>query len=97
VYVEPAAAVLISVSVTLTYATGVNQDSVRLAVVQEIKEYIASLAFAVNNDVIYTQIGSTILGIQGVVDYANLLVNGGTSNIVIGDQEVAVPGTITVT
>ena len=97
VYVEPAVAVMISVSVTLTYATGVNQALVRAAVEQAIRDYITSLAFAVNNDVIYTQVGSTILSVQGVVDYSNLLVNGGTTNIVIGEQEVAVPGTITVT
>ena len=96
VYVEPAVAVFISVSVTLTYAAGVNQASVRAAVEQAIKDYIVSLAFAVNNDVIYTQVGSAILGVQGVVDYADLLVNGGTTNIVIGEQEVAVPGTVTV-
>jgi uncharacterized phage protein gp47/JayE len=97
VYVEPAVAVIVSVSVSLTYAAGVNPASVRSAVEQAIRDYITSLAFAVNNDVIYTQIGSTILSVQGVVDFSNLLVNGGTSNVVIGEQEVAVPGTITVT
>lgn len=97
VYVEPATAVTITVSATLTYAPGVNQASVRAAVEQAIRDYITSLAFAANNDVIYTHVGSTILSVQGVVDYSNLLVNGGTANIVIGDQEVAVLGTVTIT
>lgn len=96
VYVESATAVVISVSVTLSYSAGYSQASVRSAVEQAIKDYIASLAFAVQNDVIYTVIGSIILGVPGVVDYSALTVNGGASNITIADQEVAVPGTVTI-
>jgi uncharacterized phage protein gp47/JayE len=97
VTVEPAKAVLISVSATLTIAPGYNADSVKSAVTENIRAYIKSLAFADDNDVRYAKIGTAILDTPGVVDYSNLLLNGGTANVVVGPQEVAVLGTVTLT
>lgn len=97
VKVEPATSVLINVSATLTVQSGYNEDSVKAAAEQAINEYIRSLAFADNNDVYYVRIGQAILDTEGVQDYSDLLVNGGTSNIAIGVQEVAVKGTVSLT
>lgn len=97
VTVEPAAAVLINVSATLTIASGYNADSVKSAITENIRAYIKSLAFADDNDARYARIGTAILDTQGVLDYSNLLVNGGTANVAIGPQEVAVLGTVTLT
>jgi len=95
VFVEPATALLISVSATLTIAEGYNTESVKAAAVVNVESYIKSLAFAVDNDVRYVRIGTAILDTPGVQDYSGLLINGGAANITIGIQEVAVPGTIT--
>lgn len=97
VTVEPATVVLINVSATLTIAAGYNADSVKAAVTDNIAAYIKSLAFTSDNDVRYVRIGQAILDTEGVQDYSNLLVNGSTSNITIGIQEVAVKGTVTLT
>jgi len=97
VTVEPAIAVLINISAALVIAPGYNGESVRAAVIQNIETYIKSLAFAGDNDVRYVRIGQAILDTPGVADYSNLLVNGGTVNIAVGDQEVAVLGTVTLT
>jgi uncharacterized phage protein gp47/JayE len=97
VTVEPATSVLINVSATLTIAAGYNADSVKSAVQDNIAAYIKSLAFASDNDVRYVRIGQAILDTPGVQDYSNLTVNGGTANVVIGDQEVAVLGTVNLT
>lgn len=97
VTVEPANLVLINVSATLTIASGYNADSVRAAVQQNIADYIRSLAFTDDNDVRWVRIGQAILDTVGVQDYQNLLVNGGNVNIIIGSQEVAVVGTVTLT
>ncbi len=94
VTVEPATAVLINVSATLTIASGYNADSVKSAVTENIKTYIKSLAFTSDNDVRYVRIGQAILDTPGIQDYSNLTVNGGTTNVVIGDQEVAVLGSV---
>jgi len=94
VTVEPAMAVLINVSATLTISAGYNADSVKSAVEDNIAAYIKSLAFTSDNDVRYVRIGQAILDTPGVKDYSNLTVNGGTANVAIGDQEVAVIGSV---
>lgn len=45
----------------------------------------------------YTKIGAIIMTTPGVIDYDNLLVNGGTENIQLAPDEVAVVGEVTVT
>lgn len=97
VTVEPAELALINISATLTISSGYNADSVKSAVQQNITNYIQSLAFTDDNDVRYVRIGQAILDTTGVQDYQNLQVNGGTANITVGAQEVAVVGTVTLT
>jgi len=97
VTVEPATAVLINVSAALTIAAGYDADSVKAAVKDNIAAYIKSLAFTSDNDVRYVRIGQAILDTPGVQDYADLTVNGGTANVAIGEQEVAVLGTVNLT
>lgn len=97
VRVEAATAVLINVSATLTFAEGYNPDSVRSAVIENIRSYLRSLAFQDDNDVRISRIGQVILETPGVLDYTDLRVNGGTGNVEIGLQEVAVLGTVDLT
>jgi len=97
VYIEPASPVAINVSVHLVVATGYEVGAVQLAVKENVEQYLKSLTFMPDNDVRYVRIGSVILDTPGVVEYSNLLVNGATNNIPIGEQEVAVLGTVTFT
>jgi len=103
VFVEAAKAITINVSATLTILSGYDPAAVKAAAEKAIEDYLKSVAFqGVNdplkqteNDVKYARIASAILDTEGVEDYSNLLVNGGTANIVIGAQEVAVKGAVT--
>jgi uncharacterized phage protein gp47/JayE len=95
VTVVAATAVQINVTATLTIAPGYDAASVKAAVEANIDAYIKSLAFAQDNDVLYSRVGNAIIDTVGVQDYSGLLVNGGTANVVIGDTEVAVKGVIT--
>jgi len=97
VYIEPASPVAINVSVHLVVAAGYEVGAVQLAVKENVEQYLKSLTFKQDNDVRYVKIGSVILDTPGVVEYSNLLVNGATNNIPIGEQEVAVLGTVTFT
>lgn len=105
VYVEAATAVSINVSATLTIKTGYDPATVKAAAETAIVNYLKGIAFKdVNtpgkeseNDVKYARIANAILDTEGVEDYTNLLVNGGTANISIGAQEVAIKGTVTLT
>ena len=44
----------------------------------------------------YAQIGGCILAVEEVLDYSNLKVNGGTSNINIPENAVPVLGVVTI-
>jgi uncharacterized phage protein gp47/JayE len=85
----------IDVSVTVTLAAGYVLGTVQTAFESALTEYLKSIAF--KQDYVSTaQIGALILSTPGVTDYENLLVNGGgTSNIAVGNEEVAVKGTVT--
>jgi uncharacterized phage protein gp47/JayE len=97
VTVQSAKAILVNVSANIKIAAGYNNDSVKAAVIQNIETYIKSLAFVDDNDVRYARICNAILDAPGIEDYNEPKVNGGTSNIPVGMQEVAVLGVVTLT
>jgi len=97
VYVEPATAVPINITANISVVQGYDPNAVKLNITEALREYLKSLTFQADNDVKYVKIGGVILDVAGVSDYSNLLINGGTNNIVIGEQEVAVLGTVTFT
>ena len=41
------------------------------------------------------RVGNLLLGIDGVEDYSNLLLNGESGNVALTEEEIAVAGTIT--
>lgn len=96
VTVTAAEEVPINVSVSVTLATGATTEQVAEQIEAGLKTYLTNLAFT-DPLVRYTRIQSIILDIPPVIDYADLLVNGQTSNIEMQPGQVAVPGTVTVT
>lgn len=99
VTVAAAADLAINISVSLTLTEGYAAQEVNNNVVASITEYLKSIAF-VQNSVSYAKIGNAILDALGVIDYANLTINGGISNIQISSTAVncqtPVIGTVTV-
>jgi len=93
VTVVSAEPVEINISVDLVLADGYTEQQVKEYISKNISEYLKSIAFKINY-VSYAQIGSIILDTEGVLDYSNLQINGGISNIPIGDEEVAIMGVI---
>lgn len=95
VTVVSATAKAINVTATVTYAPGQVPDEVRAAFISSINDYLKSLIFT-QQPVIYNKIGSLLIGTAGVLNYSNLSVNGGTEDILVDSEEVAVIGTITI-
>lgn len=85
----------INISVKVTLATGATLEEVKEQLEQGAAEYFRDLAFT-DQLIRYTRIQGIILGIPPVIDYSDLLVNGGAMNIEIGMDDVAVLGTVTV-
>ncbi|HHV75530.1 MAG TPA: baseplate J/gp47 family protein [Thermoanaerobacterium sp.] len=94
VTVESAQALNIDISATIVRDTNYTLEQVTANVSSKITAYLQSIAFK-QNIVSYAWIGSLLLESTGVLDYSNLTINGGTSNITIGDEQVAVLGTVT--
>lgn len=67
---------------------------VQAAFIAEVCDYLKSEVFS-SYSVSYAKIGSLLLDADGVSDYNTLMVNGGTINIVIPDEDIPVAGTIT--
>ncbi len=61
-----------------------------------LNEYLKDTVFETYS-ISYAKIGSILLSTEGVQDYNTLLVNSGTSNITIGDEEMPITGTVTLT
>lgn len=84
----------INISITLIVDTKkYTFNDVKMAIEDNLKKYFSDIAF-INNYVSYASIGNLIFNIDGVIDYSNLLVNGGTSNIGLTDEEIPVLGTV---
>lgn len=98
--IEGAKGKTIDVSFTVTKDTNYT-DAQRITDVQaSITTYLKAIAFVDNAAVSYAQIGAAILNSAGVLDYSNLQVNSGTSNILLSATsalcEIPAIGTVTI-
>ena len=82
-----------NVSAVLTLAAGYTLQGVEEGFTQLLINYFKSIAFEVNY-VSYARIGTLLLSVPGVLDYAGMLLNGGTGNVALLDEEIPVLGTV---
>lgn len=87
-----AAAKTISINVQISKLDNTSQENVTQAVKDAVSAYLGSVAF-LQDFVSYAQIGVAILNADGVQDFENLTVNGGTANIAVGERECRSLGT----
>lgn len=85
----------INISVTVILKSGYTLEQVTTSISSKVTDFLKSIAFQ-KDYVSYAQIGSLILESDGVLDYNNLVLNGGTSNVSIAGEEVAVLGNLTI-
>lgn len=96
VTVSAALEVLNNVSATITLAAGYVLNDVKNDFAEKLGEYFAQVAFN-QTYISFAQVGSILFNTPGVVDYNDLLLNGGTVNVDLGAEGVPVVGTITLT
>jgi uncharacterized phage protein gp47/JayE len=85
----------INITATLTLAEGKTSTDAQTEVSALLKDYLKTMAFT-DTVVRFSQIAALVLNAESVIDYTNLTINGGTTNITIVDGSVAVAGTVTV-
>lgn len=95
VTVESAQPLPVNISVSLTLVSGASQDTASVAIAESVTKYLRKNAFSAQY-ISYAQIGGCILSCNEVLDYAGLLVNGGTANITVSETAVPVLGVINI-
>ncbi len=91
----------LTVSASIRLASGYTLDTVRETLETAIAEYLKEAVIENDDDIAepiirYNTIGSIIIDSEGVLDYANLLLNGATANIQPGTDEVVILDTLDV-
>ncbi|OCT10992.1 Baseplate J family protein [Paenibacillus pectinilyticus] len=92
--VVAAAEVAIGIQAVLTLNGSRTLAQVKNDFTEAVRAYLSELAFSSDPAVRYVRIGSLLLDTPGVQDYANLQINGGSSNITINVGQVAVIGVV---
>lgn len=85
----------INITAKLTLASDAELAQVQTDIETAVHAYLESLAF-VDTLVRYTRIASILLDVPRIIDYADLTVNGGTANVQVTDEQVAVLGAVSV-
>lgn len=96
VTVAAPAPLAVNVKAALTLVAGASLDTVKLAITGKLHDYLFGLAFS-KSVVSLAIIGSLLLGVNGVLDYQNLTLNGEVKNLQIGAEQIPVPGNLEVT
>ena len=93
----------ISVTASVLIDSTTSFAAVQSALVSELDTYLQELADEYFKTpkvypytLYYNKVASLLMGIDGVIDFTSLLINGDTSNVVIGATAVPVPGTVIV-
>lgn len=95
VTVVSAEAVQINVSAAVTMDVSATASSIKAALTAALRGYLSGLAFQATT-VLYNRILFLLLGVDGVIDYTSLTVNGGTANVTLTSTQVPVLGTVEV-
>ena len=85
----------INVSATISILEQYSRQNLIDTITASIIDYLKEIAFK-TDFVSYAKIGSIIIETEGVTDYSNLLVNTGTANVTLLDDEIPVAGTMSI-
>lgn len=93
VAVESVTGTRINVSARLTLRSGMDVETAQAAFIAALTDY-----FYEGEDsyptVYYNRVAALLMDVEGVTDYENLLVNGGTSNVSIASDAVPIVGEV---
>ena len=93
-----AGALPVSVSVSVTNASGTTLTEIRDAIETALVEYLKTLALDAENatTVRINTVGALISDTEGVIDYMDLMINGEASNVSVSEYQVPVVGEVAV-
>ena len=83
----------INITANVSLASGYTIAQVQQLYEEAVTNFFKEIVL-VETYVSYAQLGKLLLETPGVGDYANLLVNGSATNVLLGEEEVPVLGTV---
>lgn len=93
VTVVPVTEIAVNIDVKLTLDGDLTPADIQSAVESAISTYL--LTEAHTGLIRYARVGEALLGVEGVLDYEDLALNGGAANVPIAEDAVAVVGEVT--
>ncbi len=93
--VESAVAKLLQISFDAVLEGSYTKEAVEAAVRESLRGYFREVSFT-DSYISYAIIGSLILQTSGIVDYTNLSLNGGATNIYLEENEIPVLGEVAI-
>lgn len=88
----------VSVTANVELSAGKTIDGIKTAFTEQLRDYFRSIAYDEKTDgVSAARVGFILMQVEGVVDYTDLMLNGSTSSITIGSEEVLQVGDVTFT
>lgn len=98
VTVSTATPKVINVSASVEVSVSSDIETIKSEFTQALKDYFREVAYDEKTDSLsVARVGLILFQVQGVVDYTNLTINGGTSSVLIGEEEVFQVGTVDLT
>ena len=93
-----ATALEIEVTFGAELASGATQETVQQDAAEAIERYLRELVLGADDEAVITvrvsAIGAILSGLKSLVDYTDLKLNGGTQNIIPGEDDVPVLGEV---
>ena len=93
-YVVSASPLQVNISVSVVKMNGYTDDALKANIQSSVVDYLKAISFKADF-ISYAKLGSVILDAEGVEDYSDLTINNISSNLTIGNKEVAVLGVVT--
>ena len=84
----------INITANVSLAGGYTIGQVQQLYEESVTNFLGKIVL-VESYVSYAQLGKILLETPGVGDHANLLVNGSVANVLLGEEEIPVLGTVT--
>lgn len=98
VTVSTATPKVINVSASVEVSVSSSIETIKEEFTKALKDYFKEVAYDEKTDSLsVARVGLILFQVQGVVDYTNLTINGGTSSVLVGEEEVFQVGTVDLT
>ncbi len=86
--------ITINITANVEIDSSVVLGDIQNLFINEIQKYINDIVFK-SKKISIAKLGGLLIGLNGVIDYSNLKINNSSNNITLGEDEIAVIGTVT--